>query len=93
MRSPLGVVIILGLFIVLALVSAATRAHPQDVGNDAILAEDDASITNAQPTFVLATVWRRTFLSTEAVAYERGETEKRSLLPTPLDIKDAGRTA
>jgi hypothetical protein len=38
-------------------------------------------------------VWRRTFLSTEAVAFERVRTEKRSLLPTPLDIKDAGRIA
>src|SRR5882724_113025 len=53
MRSPLGVVMILGLFIVLVLVSAAARAHLQHVQNNAIPAEDDAPITNAQPIFVL----------------------------------------
>ena len=47
---------ILGLFIVLVLVGAAARAHLQHVQNNAIPAEDDAPITNAQPIFVLATL-------------------------------------
>jgi hypothetical protein len=46
---------ILGLLIVLILVSSAARAHLQHVQNNAILAEDDAPITNTQPIFVLAT--------------------------------------